>query len=98
MEYNGVAPQNIAANTFLNNKIKDFKISNTSAQGVTMSGAIDVYRSLTYGTTGKNLNTGGFLTLKSTATETAWLGNMTGHTITGDVTVERYIRYRNKSC
>ena len=91
IEYNGSAPQTISANTFLNNKIKDFKISNSNATGVTMNGPIDVYRSLTYSTAGKNLNTGGFLTLKSTATETAWLGDMTGHTINGDVTVERYI-------
>ena len=80
IEYNGSAPQTISANTFLDNKIKDLKISNSTATGVTMNGPIDVYRSLTYGTSGKNLNTGGFLTLKSTATETAWLGDMTGHT------------------
>ena len=30
-------------------------------------------------------------TLKSTITQTAWLGDMTNHTINGDVTVERYI-------
>ena len=91
VEYTGSTPQSIAANTFLNNKIKDLKISNSNATGVTASGPIDVYRSLTYGTNGKNLNTNGFLTLKSTATETAWIGDMTGHTINGDVTVERYI-------
>ena len=39
---------------------------------------MDVYHALTYGPLGKNLNTGGFLTLKSTAAETAWLGDMTG--------------------
>ena len=90
VEYTGSAQQNIAPNTFLNNNIKNLKISNSNA-GVSMFGPIDVYRSLTYGTNGKALNTNGFLTLKSTATETAWIGDMTGHVINGDVTVERYI-------
>ena len=40
--------------------------------------------------TGK-LNTGGLLTLKSTINGTASIGDMTNHTINGDVTVERYI-------
>ena len=40
------------------------------------------------------LATRGNLTLKSTATNTAWLGDMTGNTITGKVTVERYISSR----
>src|SRR5664279_5595443 len=75
----------------MKNAVHDLVISNSTATGVTLDGALDVFGSLTYGVTGKNLNTGGFLTLKSTATETAWLGDMTGHTINGDVTVERYI-------
>ena len=66
-------------------------ISNTNAAGVTVGGALDIYGSLTYGVGGTNLNTNNVLTLKSTATATASIGNMTGHTITGDVTVERFI-------
>ena len=91
VEYNGAAPQSISAGTFLNNAIRDLTISNSDATGVTLTGPVDVYRSLTYGASGKNLNTLGLLTLKSTATETAGVGNMTGHTINGNVTVERYI-------
>ena len=91
VEYNGPAAQTITAGTFLNNAIKDFKISNSNATGVSLGGPIDVYRSLTYGASGKNLNTNDTLTFKSTATETAWLGDMTGKTINGKATVERYI-------
>src|SRR5664279_3017125 len=79
----------------MKNAVHDLVISNSTATGVTLDGALDVFGSLTYGVTGKNLNTGGFLSLKSTITETAWLGDMTGHTINGDVTVERYIATGN---
>ena len=75
----------------MNNAIKDLVISNSAGTGITLAGALDVYRSLTYNASNGKLNTGGFLTLKSTATETAWIGDMTNHTINGDVTVERYI-------
>ena len=91
IEFNGTVPQTIAAGTFMNNKIKDLVISNSAGTGITLAGALDVYGSLTYNVSNGKLNTGGFLTLKSTATETAWIGDMTNHTITGDVTVERYI-------
>ena len=91
IEFNGTSVQTIAANTFLNNAVHDLIISNSTGTGVTLGGALNVFRSLTYNKNGAILNTGGFLTLKSTITETAWLGNMTNHTINGDVTVERYI-------
>ena len=89
IEFNGTSLQTIAAGTFLANAIKDLIISNTT--GVTLAGALDISRSLTYGISNGKLNTGGFLTLKSTATQTAWIGDMTNHIINGDVTVERYI-------
>lgn len=93
IEYNGTSPQTISSGTFLNNAIRDFMISNTNTTtGVTMNGPIDVYRSLTFSANGKILNTNDQLTIKSTATQTAWVGNMTGHTINGKVTVERYIQ------
>jgi len=66
-------------------------IANTSAAGVILGGALDVYGSLTYSGTGRKLTTSDTLTLKSTASNTAWLGDMTGNTIIGKVTVERYI-------
>ena len=91
VEFNGSAPQTIPAAIFQNNALKNLIISNSSVAGLTLGGALDVYQSVTYGAPGTNLNTGGFLTLKSTVNETASLGNMTGHTISGDVTVERFI-------
>ena len=91
IEFNGTSPQTIAANTFLNNAVHDLIISNASATGVTLGGALDVYGSVTYGKNNALLNTGGYLTLKSTSTETASIGDMTNHKINGEVTVERYI-------
>src|ERR1019366_6292967 len=89
IELNGATAQNISANTFMNNSVYNLIITNSA--GVTLSGDVDVYNSLTYGKNGSILNTGGFLTLKSTVTQTAYIGDMTNHTINGDVTVERYI-------
>ena len=91
IEMHGTSPQIIPAGAFKNNNVKNLIISNTSSGGVTLAGNVDVYQSLTYGVSGAKLNTGGYLTLKSNASETAWVGDMTGQTITGDVTVERYV-------
>ena len=92
IEMNGTVAQTIPAVAFQNNNVKNLIISNTdAATGVTLAGALDIYRSLNFSASGLKLTTGGFLTFKSTATETAWLGDMTGKTITGSVTVERYI-------
>ncbi len=94
VEMNGNAAQTIAANTFQNNAVNNLVISNTSATGVTLDGALDIYGSLIYSGTGKKLITNDNLTFKSTAANTAWLGDMTGNTITGKATVERYLPSR----
>ena len=65
-------------------KVNDLIISN--AAGVSLAGKVDVYNSLTYGVNNGTLNTNGNLTLKSTADNTAWIGDMTNHNINGDVT------------
>jgi hypothetical protein len=92
VEMNGTAAQTIPALLFTNNNLKNLVIGNTNnITGVTLGGALDIYRSLTFSALGLKLTTGDFLTFKSTATETAWLGNVTGKTITGTATVERYI-------
>jgi hypothetical protein len=90
----GTASQTIPANAFFNNALYNLIISNTNAAGVTLGGALDIYGSVTYSGTGKILTTNDVLTLKSTLTNTAWVGDMTGNTITGKVTVERYISAR----
>ena len=91
IELNGSTAQSIGTNIFLNHSVSDLIISNTSSSGVTLNDSLNIYRSLTYGASGTNLTTNGNLTLKSTISQTAYIGNMTGHTLTGDVTVERYI-------
>ena len=89
LEFNGSAAQNVATTT--NIPVKNLLISNTDPTGVTLAGPVDVYTSVDFTNTGKTLNANGNLTIKSTETETAWVGDMTNHTINGDVTVERYI-------
>jgi hypothetical protein len=91
IEMIGFSGQTIAANTFQDDSLYNLIISNSSAGGVTLGGALDIYGSLTYSDTRMKLITNDVLTLKSTALNTARIGDMTGDTITGKVTVERYI-------
>lgn len=74
---------------FLNNALKNLIINNGA--GLTLNGLLDIYQSVKFGSVGTLLTTNSNLTFKSTATETAWLGNLTGKTVTGTATVERYI-------
>ena len=101
LEMKGSAAQSIPASLFQNNNLKNLIISNTDAAvngGVTVGGRLDIYRSLTFGTGGRRIATGGYITLKSTATETAWLGQMVAtNIISGDVSVERYIPIHSKA-
>ncbi|MEO7046928.1 MAG: hypothetical protein ABI091_16620, partial [Ferruginibacter sp.] len=91
LEMNGVSAQILAANAFKDNALKNFVINNTSVTGVSLGGALDIYGGLTFSGTGKTLNTNDTLTLKSDSAGTAWVGNMTGNSILGKVTVERFI-------
>ncbi|MFN8249955.1 MAG: T9SS type A sorting domain-containing protein [Ferruginibacter sp.] len=99
MEMKGSAAQSIPASLFVSNNLKNLIISNTdNVTGVSLAGALDIYRSLTFGAGGRKLTTGGNLTLKSTETETAWLGQMTAsNTISGSATVERNIPQHSKA-
>ncbi len=99
LEMKGSAAQTIPAGLFQTNNLKNLIISNTEAvNGVTLGGTLDIYRSLTFGTGGRRLATGSFLTFKSTAMETAWLGQMLGtNIIVGEVTIERYIPLHSKA-
>ncbi len=92
LEFNGSAPQTVTSGS--NVPVKNLLISNTNASGVTLSGtgSVDVYSSVDFSAGGKTLAAGdGNLTIKSTAAQTAMVGDLTGHDITGNVTVERYI-------
>ena len=89
IEFNGLAGQTTATTAFATNTIKNLVISNTA--GVSLGAPLNLTNSLTYGIANGILVTNGNLTLKSTVTGTAWVGDMTNHTIIGDATVERYI-------
>ncbi|MBC7536795.1 MAG: T9SS type A sorting domain-containing protein, partial [Ferruginibacter sp.] len=92
VEMNGTGAQGIPALLFAGNNLKNLVIGNSNnVSGVTIQGTLDIYRSLTFSAPGLKLTTGNFLTFKSTATETAWLGDVTGKTIAGSATVERFI-------
>ena len=78
---NGAATQTIPANTFQNNAVNNLIVSNSSVGGITLGGALDVYGSLMYSGAGMTVTTNDVLTLKSTALNTAWIGDMTGNTI-----------------
>jgi len=99
LEMKGSAAQTIPAGLFVSNNLKNLIISNTEATtGVTLGGTLDIYRSVTFGAGGKKLTTANLLTLKSTATETAWLGQMTAsNIISGNATIERYIPLHTKA-
>jgi hypothetical protein len=92
---NGSSAQTIPASTFAGNTIKSLTINNTS--GVTLSGALNLTDVLTV--SGGALNTGGYLTLKSSATGNARVARITSVAATpinGNVTVERYIPGRRR--
>ena len=95
IELVGSTAQTIAANTFSSNTLLNLKISNTS---VTSFRCFEYYRSVSFGdVNNSSFNTSGLLTLKSTATNTAIIADITnngtnsGNTISGNVTVERFI-------
>ena len=93
IEMNGTAAQTIAANSFTNNTLLNLIISNN----VTLGGAQNITGTMSFGASSKTLSTGGYLTFKSGAAGTARLaditnaGTISGNTISGNVTIERYI-------
>jgi fibronectin-binding autotransporter adhesin len=83
----GSLPQNIGANVFAGNLIKDLKINNPA--GVSLLGALNV--SGIVKVESGNLASNGNLTLLSTAAQTALIDGSGTGTITGSVTMQRYI-------
>ncbi len=94
IEMNGISSQIIPSDAFDNNAVQHLIINNTSTNGVSLGGPLDIYGSLTYIGTGKKFVTNDALTLKSTPINTAWVGDMTDNTIIGKATVERFITAR----
>jgi len=98
----GSSAQNIPASIFVNNDLYNLSIANTFATTpqVTLAGNLNLYGSLAFGNVNaKTFNTGNFLTLRSTATGTASVADLTNaganssNRILGNVTVERFINY-----
>ncbi len=87
IEMNGTAAQQIGANLFATNTIQDLVINN--AAGVTLLGTLNITRSVLAGN--GNLNTGGFLTLVSSATQTAYINGSGAGQVLGNVTMQRYL-------
>ena len=93
IEFNGTTAQTIPINTFKNNNLQNLIISNN----ITLAGAQNLSGKLSFGSSNVTLTTGNNLTLKSTVSGTAMVADITnggalsGNTISGLVTVERYI-------
>ena len=87
IEMIGSGAQTIPANTFAGNTIMDLKINNSA--GVTLAGALNITGIVrpTLGT----LNSGGFLTLLSTATQTALISGTGSGQVSGTVQMQRYV-------
>jgi hypothetical protein len=95
IELNGSSAQTIPAATFAGKTINDLIINNTA--GVTLADTLKLTNELTV--SNGALTTGGFLVLKSSATATARVAQITsgaGTPVSGNVTVERYVPGRRK--
>lgn len=105
IELNGISgTQTIAGSMFSGNLIKNLRISNSN--GVSFSGTNDTVKVtgvLDFGASNAVLNTNNNLTLVSSASGTASIGDLTnngansGNNITGNVTVERFIPNHSKA-
>ncbi|WP_436484157.1 T9SS type A sorting domain-containing protein [Chitinophaga sp. ARDCPP14] len=87
IELNGAAAQVIPAAAFTSNTLLHLTINNTP--GVTLNGTLNISGILKV--TSGQLNTGGFLTLLSTATQTALIDGSGAGQVTGNVTIQRYL-------
>lgn len=83
----GTSAQVIGAGTFSGNTINNLEADN--AAGVTLLGTLDVTGMVTV--TSGNLASSGFLTLVSTNLQTALINGSGAGTVTGDVTMQRYL-------
>ncbi|MCW3120631.1 MAG: surface protein [Flavipsychrobacter sp.] len=87
IEMNGSSAQTIPANVFASNKINNLTINNSA--GVTINGTLQV-AGIVKATSG-NLTTGGYLTLLSTATQTALIDGSGSGDVLGNVTMQCYL-------
>ena len=87
IEMNGSAAQSIGANTFAGNTIKDLVINNPA--GVSLLGPLNI-TGVVAAQTG-DLASGGNLILVSDASRTALIDGSGAGTVTGNVTMQRYL-------
>ena len=87
IRFNGTTPQLIGGN--YGNAF--YKISVENDLSVSPGLPVDVFGAVTYNGAGHHFTTNDQLTIKSTKENTAWVGDMTDNSISGKVTVERYI-------
>ncbi|MDQ0639298.1 hypothetical protein QF042_002863 [Pedobacter sp. W3I1] len=87
IEMNGSAAQNIAAAAFTGNLVKNLTINNTA--GVTLGGTLDLTDILLVST--GQFNSAGYLKLVSTATKTALIDGSGAGSVSGSVTMQRYL-------
>lgn len=97
LNMSGTVAQTLSGGIFSNKKLKNLIISNTATGtvltvGSTTADSLKLTGQLSFGAvSGKTFNTGDNITLVSTSTVTANVGDLTGNTISGKATVERYI-------
>jgi hypothetical protein len=87
VEFKGATAQSIPAALFATDKVKNLTINN--AAGVTLGGALSITGVLK-ATTG-NFSTGNYLTLISSATQTALIDGTGAGNVLGNVTMQRYL-------
>jgi hypothetical protein len=87
IEMNGALAQTIPASTFAANRVGNLTVNNTA--GVTLGGTLDLVGILL--ASNGQLNTGGYLTLMSTDTQTALIDGSGSGEVLGNVTMQRYL-------
>lgn len=87
IEYNGSVPQYISQNLFAGNKIMNLNINNSA--GVTLQGSLNISGILTL--QNGEFSSGGYLTLLSTSAGSALISGAGNGSITGNVTMQRYL-------
>lgn len=87
VEFNGSAAQTIPASTFAGNLVRNLIINNTA--GVTLGGTLNIADILL--AAAGQFNTGGYLTLLSTAEQTALIDGSGAGEVLGNVTMQRYL-------
>ncbi len=87
VEMNGSAAQSVPANTFVSDRIGNLIVNNPS--GVSLLGDLEVSEVVTI--LDGELSSAGYLTLISDASGTALISGSGSGTVTGDVTMQRYL-------